>query len=141
MQDESSRSQSEFHRSQLSMARAPGIHGRIDGLHRRVAMLLALYVAGLLVWVAAVDALFIWLTGTRPLSEGNFWMVGILLALVLGATGYQWWRLSRDGSEVAHMLGGTPVSQDASDPKLRRLRQVLDEMAIAAAMQAKLSDR
>lgn len=136
MQDESSRSQSEFHRSQLSMARAPGIHGRIDGLHRRVAMLLALYVAGLLVWVAAVDALFIWLTGTRPLSEGNFWMVGILLALVLGATGYQWWRLSRDGSEVARMLGGTPVSHDPSDPKLRRLRQVLDEMAIAAALPA-----
>ena len=142
MQDESSRlqseseSESEFHRSQLSMARAPGIHRRIDGLHRRVAMLLALYVVGLLVWVAAVDALFIWLTGTKPLATGNFWMVAILLSMVLGATAYQWWRLSRDGGEVARLLGGTPVSRDPADPKLRRLRQVLDEMAIAAAMPA-----
>jgi Zn-dependent protease with chaperone function len=136
MNDDSSLSQSERDRSNKGLTGSPGIHERMHGLQRRVAMLLALYVVGLVAWVAAVDALFLWLTGTQPLASGNLWMVGILLTLVLGATAYQWWRLSRDGAEVARLLGGTPVSRDPADAKLRRLRQVLDEIAIAAAMPA-----
>ena len=136
MNDDSSLSQSGLDRSNKGLTRSPGIHERMHELHRRVAMLLALYVVGLVAWVAAVDALFLWLTGTHPLSEGNLWMVAVLLVLVLGATAYQWWRLSRDGGEVARLLGGTPVSRDPADAKLRRLRQVLDEIAIAAAMPA-----
>ena len=74
-------------------------------------------------------------------SAGEFaWeYAGILIAtavatslLILGATAYKTAALSSGGGQVAAGLGGTLVSPDVQDPLRRRLRNVVEEMAIAS---------
>jgi len=42
--------------------------------------------------------------------------------------------LRSGGESVARQLGGTPVPEDTRDPQLRRLRNVVEEIAIASAV-------
>ncbi|MDX1404530.1 MAG: M48 family metallopeptidase [Woeseiaceae bacterium] len=56
------------------------------------------------------------------------------LLLILGATLFKTARLSSGGGRVAQDMGGTRVTADASDPLRRRLRNVVEEMAIASGM-------
>jgi Zn-dependent protease with chaperone function len=53
-------------------------------------------------------------------------------ALILGATAYKTAALSSGGGKVARDLGGVLVSPDSQDPLHRRLRNVVEEMAIAS---------
>jgi Zn-dependent protease with chaperone function len=65
-----------------------------------------------------------------------------LLATVAGATAgviglaslYRTARLSAGGGQVARELGATPVPTDVQDPLRRRLRNVVEEMAIASGV-------
>ena len=52
--------------------------------------------------------------------------------LIFGATAYKTSALSSGGGNVAASLGGTLVSPDVQDPLRRRLRNVVEEMAIAS---------
>ncbi len=54
--------------------------------------------------------------------------------LILGATLYRTARLSSGGGRVATELGGTRITSDVSDPLRRRLRNVVEEMAIASGV-------
>ena len=54
--------------------------------------------------------------------------------LILGATLYRTARLSSGGGRVATELGGVKVPADVSDPLRRRLRNVVEEMAIASGV-------
>ena len=53
---------------------------------------------------------------------------------ILGATAFKTASLSSGGGRVAVDLGGTLVPPDVQDPQLRRLRNVVEEMAIASGM-------
>ncbi len=59
--------------------------------------------------------------------------LGTLTSVALGCF-YKIRRLSRGGPAVAELLGGRRVEPDASDPGERRLRNVVEEMAIASGM-------
>ena len=54
--------------------------------------------------------------------------------LIVGATLYKTAVLSAGGGRVAKDLGGTQISNDVGDPLRQRLRNVVEEMAIAASI-------
>ena len=53
---------------------------------------------------------------------------------IIGASIYKTMILSSGGGQVARQMGGTLVSADVSDPLRRRLRNVVEEMAIASGV-------
>ena len=66
-----------------------------------------------------------------------FGLIALLVALVvLGATAFKTAALSSGGGEVAVSMGGTLVPPNVQDPLLARLRNVVEEMAIASGVPA-----
>ena len=67
--------------------------------------------------------------------SGMFALVALLMILVIvGATAFKTAMLSSGGGKVAESLGATQVPPDIRDPKLQRLRNVVEEMAIASGV-------
>lgn len=76
-----------------------------------------------------------------PLAELVLWDPRLFLYVVLGTLGvvsigslYKTAALAKGGSAVAESLGGRLVDSDTSDPDERKLRNVVEEMAIAAGV-------
>jgi Zn-dependent protease with chaperone function/uncharacterized tellurite resistance protein B-like protein len=59
--------------------------------------------------------------------------VGTLAVIALGS-GFKTLELAQGGSTVATMLGGRPVAPTTTDPDERKLRNVVEEIAIAAGV-------
>lgn len=59
---------------------------------------------------------------------------GVTLAIVVIATLTRIASLRSGGDAVARQLGGTPVPEATRDPQLRRLRNVVEEIAIASCV-------
>ena len=62
------------------------------------------------------------------------WVTGTTVLLILGASVFRIISLQGGGAAVAESMGGTPVSPDTRDPLERRLRNVVEEMAIASSL-------
>ncbi|MDP2398804.1 MAG: M48 family metallopeptidase [Burkholderiales bacterium] len=62
------------------------------------------------------------------------WVVSGTLGVVLAGAIYKFLRLSRGGSAVAEELGGRLLVDDPTDADERRLRNVVEEMALAAGV-------
>ena len=58
----------------------------------------------------------------------------ITMAVIFGASLFKTAVLSSGGGKVAQALGGTLVAADTTDPLRRRLRNVVEEMAIASGV-------
>jgi Zn-dependent protease with chaperone function len=76
----------------------------------------------------------------REFASGNS---GVLVAtallttlFILGASMFKTASLSSGGGTVARQMGGTLVAADVRDPLRRRLRNVVEEMAIASGVPA-----
>lgn len=68
-------------------------------------------------------------------NAGLFVVTALVTALViLGASMFKTAVLSSGGGAVARQMGGTLVSSDVQDPLRRRLRNVVEEMAIASGV-------
>ena len=63
------------------------------------------------------------------LSVALFWLL-----VIMGASVYRSLSLRDGGGSVATALGGTRVDRTTTDPDLRRLRNVVEEMAIASGV-------
>ena len=61
-----------------------------------------------------------------------FWSTLITLAILIGGTVYKVMELRGGGEVVARLMGGTPVLPQTTDPDEQRLRNVVEEMAIAS---------
>ena len=101
----------------------------------RLLVLFALAVVGI---VLAVDAA-VWLAwgppGGGPPSPGVLAFASLATLAVIGLGSlYRIASLRSGGDAVAAQLGGVPVPEDTSDPSLRRLRNVVEEIAIASAV-------
>lgn len=123
-------------------------------LARRKSGLLILYFLGAVtvIVIAVYAAVLLTLFGvhakeaaseTAAATGGQFdlWRPDIFLITTLGTLAlitagslYKTWALSDGGDAVARMFGGHVVSQDTSDPDERRLRNVVEEMAIASGI-------
>ncbi len=92
-----------------------------------------LIVAGVTV-IAAAAFLMVGETG-KPADPSVLIAVAILATLlIIGATIFKTARLSSGGGRVAVDMGGTLISADINDPLRRRLRNVVEEMAIASGV-------
>ena len=111
---------------------------------RRLVFLYILSVATIVVGVTVVIGGVLFNTaGGRAGSAGQFlaetWpgllAIAVFVTLVIaGATAYKTAALSGGGGRVAKDLGGTQVSNDVGDPLRQRLRNVVEEMAIASGV-------
>ncbi len=118
-----------------------------DNARRTTRRLIVVYVLATAIIVAGISlivAFALWnLTGV---STGNVDLFldqqkGIIAAaavvttlVIIGATLYKAALLSTGGGRVARDLGGTLVPPDVQDPLRRRLRNVVEEMAIASGV-------
>ena len=70
-----------------------------------------------------------------PLSPLRTGAIGLIaLAVILLATAYRITQLRGGGARVAQEMGATQVSADIDDPLRQRLRNVVEEMAIASGV-------
>lgn len=112
---------------------------RVRGSSRR---LVALFVLAVVAIVAAIDAV-VWLTmghhaaGGEPVAS-NLPLLFASSAAVIAGIGFsslfRIMSLSGGGKAVAESVGAVPVPPDTRDPQLRRLRNVIEEIAIAAGV-------
>jgi Zn-dependent protease with chaperone function len=105
---------------------------------RRLVILFALAVAAIVVAVDLVFLLFFGGMGTA--TDPGALVLGLAMAslLTLGIIGigsmYRLASLRQGGAAVATGLGGTPVPGDTHDFHYRRLRNVVEEIAIASGV-------
>ncbi len=108
-------------------------------LSRRLVILFVLAVIAL---VAVVDLLvvllFLWLTDGGGVPGSILWPAllwvsgGMIVAIALTSVVRTFMLRSGGGGKVAQSLGGMLVPENTPDPRLRRLRNVVEEMAIAS---------
>ena len=107
-----------------------------------IVAVVAIVIAIDLVVVIAVAILSVedgGLLATQDMSLSHYPVVVVVTSIaVLGTIGIsslvRTVSLSAGGSKVAEQLGGTRVGSDSSDPLRRRLRNVVEEMAIASGV-------
>jgi len=110
---------------------------RQEAVRRRSRWLVLGFVLAVLAVVLAVNAVawgvFVALPGqpqaALPVAVGT---TAATLLLMAGASLHRIIGLRRGGAAVAQAMGGTPVPPDTTDPAQRRLRNVVEEIAIAA---------
>ncbi|HWU75441.1 MAG TPA: M48 family metallopeptidase [Rhodanobacter sp.] len=112
---------------------------RVRGSSRR---LVALFVLAVVAIVATIDAV-VWIAmGHRPVegepAASNLPLLFASTVIVLAGIGlsslFRIMSLSGGGKSVAESVGAVPVPPDTRDPALRRLRNVIEEVAIAAGV-------
>jgi Zn-dependent protease with chaperone function len=112
---------------------------------RRLVFLYSLATIGIVAGITAVAAVVLWVAGPMehhlPFTEfvpeilPLLAIVAVLATVfIMGATAYKTSSLSAGGSKVAESMGGTRVPPDVQDPSLQRLRNVVEEMAIASGV-------
>lgn len=94
-----------------------------------IAVSVHLAASGVLYWYRAesLDPSFSWWS----LDRFVFFAGGTLLIVLTGSL-YKVWRLSEGGGSVAVLLGGRPLDPNTTDPLERRVRNVVEEMALAS---------
>ena len=118
-----------------------------DQAKRTSRWLVVLYLLATLLIVAGVSLVVvaaIIFTGNGSIGNGgNFFfdqaplllgVAAITTLFIIGATLYRTSVLSAGGGKVATDLGGTLIPPDVQDPLRRRLRNVVEEMAIASGV-------
>jgi Zn-dependent protease with chaperone function len=112
---------------------------RVRGSSRRLVVLFVLAVVAI---VAAIDAV-VWLAMGHHPADGepaasNLPLLFASSAAVIAGIGlssvFRIMSLSGGGKAVAESVGAVPVPPDTRDPQLRRLRNVIEEVAIAAGV-------
>ena len=102
-----------------------------------VALATAIVVAVLFQFLPSFDTPTLSTTigsGTQDVLLPFATTIGVVLLLMLIASGGRSAMLSRGGASVARMLGGTEIHGESRDPLHRRLVNVVEEMSIAAGV-------
>jgi len=108
-----------------------------DNARRATRWLVIVYVIATLLIVAGVTVLVAGAfaqQGRSPDPAVLLIVAGAAMALIIGATLFKTARLSSGGGRVAADMGGTLVPDNETDPLRRRLRNVVEEMAIASGV-------
>ncbi len=95
---------------------------------RRLVALFALATVGIVV----VLDLMVWLVTRSP--EAVVLMTVLVPTVIIVSSLVRVAMLRGGGAEVARSMGATPVAEDTREPSLRRLRNVVEEIAIASSV-------
>ncbi|MEU5550572.1 M48 family metallopeptidase [Micromonospora sp. NPDC047793] len=109
---------------------------QVRRLSTRLVLLFVLAVIGIVV-VVNLAVVFAFNVGTSnpPQLAGMIVMVTVATVAAIGlAATLRTLTLRGGGGKVARELGGVPVPTDTTDPELRRLRNVVEEMALASGV-------
>lgn len=123
------------------MAQATTFFDRQAAARRSSRRLVLLFGIAVLAVLVAVNLVVLFLLGGLSTEPGSgapgpiiLTTSLLVLAVIGGAVLVKQAQLRKGGSHVAEALGGARVTEDARDPQLRRLRNVVEEMAIAAGV-------
>lgn len=112
-----------------------------DRAKRATRWLVIVYIIATIVIVMGISAVVtgaLYASGNSPgVLQPNVAIATAVIAtlFIIGATLFKTSRLSSGGgARVALDMGGTPVAPDVQDPLRRRLRNVVEEMAIASGI-------
>ena len=107
---------------------------QVRRMSTRLVILFAVAVIGIIAAVDLASALAFGRGADTPGQLAGILIVTSLLTLVaiVLAAGFRMIGLRGGGGVVARELGGVLIPQDTADPQLRRLRNVVEEIAIAS---------
>ena len=120
-----------------------------DQARRQTRWLLVLFGLAVIAIVVAIDLAVLVGFGLGSVQDGEVHslrqMVSLNRSLLIGATVatllviagaslFRIWRLKSGGGRVAVELGGVPIPPESSDPLHRRLRNVVEEIALASGV-------
>lgn len=107
---------------------------RVRGLSRRLVLLFLLAVVAIVVVIDVAAILGFGWRGEQLVAGVG--ALSVTVVLLIGLTSLVRVLLLRrgGGGAVARRLGGVYVAEDTTDPALRRLRNVAEEMAIASSL-------
>ncbi len=111
---------------------------RQEAVRRQSRWLLLLFLLAVLGILAAVNLLVWFFVGQGVAADARsiilllVFTTAATLLLIGGASLYRMMTLRKGGAAVAASLGGMLVPPDVQEPNLRRLRNVVEEMSIAA---------
>ena len=113
-------------------------YARQEAARRTTRWLLLAFLVSVVLVVLAVDAVVVFILcaadpQTSPAGAVAFTTI-VLVAIICGASLFKTLSLRAGGGVVARTLGGTRVERSTRDPALRRLRNVVEEMAIASGV-------
>lgn len=111
---------------------------RQQDVRRSSRRLVVLFVVAVVVLVVVVDLIAFLLLGLSEQDATSILniLIGLSLFMIVAIGLTSLFRMlalrNGGGGKVARSLGGMPVPEDTTDPRLRRLRNVVEEMAIAS---------
>ncbi|MDZ7790787.1 MAG: M48 family metallopeptidase [Xanthomonadales bacterium] len=103
-----------------------------DKARRQSRFLIGMFALAVVAIIAAVVAFVYFAIGSDPWVL--FWAAVITGGIILGASAVRTLQLRGGGGEVAQAMGGTRIDAAPSDPLRQRLRNVVEEMAIASGV-------
>jgi Zn-dependent protease with chaperone function len=113
-------------------------YARQEAARRTTRWLLLAFLVSVVLVVLAIDAIVVVLLGSAepgaPTGAAVAFTSIVVLAIICGASLFKTLSLRAGGAVVARSLGGTRVERSTRDPALRRLRNVVEEMAIASGV-------
>jgi len=111
---------------------------RQEAARRTTRWLLVAFLISVVLVVLAIDAVVVLLFGAaEPDASPTVAVLGtsvVVLAIICGASLFKTLSLRAGGAAVARSLGGTRIERATSDLALKRLHNVVEEMAIASGV-------
>jgi len=111
---------------------------RQEAARRTTRWLLVAFLISVVLVVLAIDAVVVLLFGAaEPDASPTAAVLGtsvVVLAIICGASLFKTLSLRAGGAAVARSLGGTRIERATSDLALKRLHNVVEEMAIASGV-------
>jgi len=113
-------------------------YARQENARRTTRWLLLAFLVSVALVVLAVDAIvYVLLGSSKPQHPQGGMLVFttvVVLAIICGASLFKTLSLRNGGGVVARAVGGTRVDRNTRDPALRRLQNIVEEMAIASGV-------
>jgi len=113
-------------------------YARQENARRTTRWLLLAFLVSVALVVLAVDAIvYVLLGSSKPQHPQGGMLVFttvVVLAIICGASLFKTLSLRNGGGVVARAVGGTRVDRNMRDPALRRLHNIVEEMAIASGV-------
>ena len=113
-----------------------------DSARRRTLQLVVYFVLAILMMITLVYGLLVWLRTDSTYESMSWWQPELLVLAALGvglvvggASAFKVAQLASGGQAVALMLGGEEVPGTTTDPRQKRLLNIVEEMALAAGVQ------